>query len=100
MSLRDMYDEAVRKNAQLQATIDQANETIAQHESGEAMKLMREQRDILWLFAHECAQWSHTCRCGYHAEYAIKNAGLEESLDNSIGHVDPKLALLLVNQQY
>lgn len=85
-----------RECRQLREDVAATASALARHESGEALARMREQRDLLWLFARQCWRWSHTCQCGHQAIVAIEKAGLggQNSEDLAAG-IEPKLALLL-----
>lgn len=96
MSMREKIDRLEGECAELRETVARAAAMLAQHESGESLARMREQRDLLWLFARQCWRWSHTCQCGHQAIAAIEKAGLggQNSEDLAAG-IEPTLALRL-----
>ena len=71
-------------------------------ESGEVLAKLREQRDVLWLFARNCRLWAHDCQCDSRALDAMAAAGLmdkfgdlEHGMAAEVSSIDPRLALRL-----
>ena len=96
MHMRDKIAVLERECRELREAVDKAVANVARHESGEELSRMREQRDLLWLFARQCFRWSHTCQCGYQALNAIKAAGLGgHDEDKRVAEIEPHLALRL-----
>lgn len=94
--MRETINRLERECEEYRHTIARAAESLAQHESGEALARMRAQRDLLWLFARRCARWAHTCQCGYRANEAMEKAGLGgQDSEELASRIDPKLALRL-----
>ena len=93
---QDKIDRLEREAEKLRETVARAASIIARHESGEAIVHMREQRDLLWLFARQCESWAHTCQCGYRAGHAMDKAGLGgQDSEKLVALIDPRLALRL-----
>ena len=92
--MREQIGQLERECEEYRNTIARAAESLAQYESGEALTRMREQRDLLWLFARRCAGWAHTCQCGFRATEAMEKAGLGgHDSEDLAARIDPKLAL-------
>ena len=96
MNMRERIVRLERECEEYRMTIAHAAESLAQYESGEALARMREQRDLLWMFARHCSRWAHTCQCGHRANDTMEKAGLGgQDSEDLAARIDPKLALRL-----
>ena len=97
--LQAKVDRLERENDALRDELAIAARRLADHESGDALAAMRQQRDVLMLFARQCEQWASSCQCGFQATRALEAAGLtDDQCDRAISACAPELALRLLRR--
>jgi hypothetical protein len=97
MNMRERIELLQRERDNLLREVEALEKDLDLHESGQALTAMREQRDLLWLFARQCSRWAHTCQCGHRAADALESAGLywPNGDKEQVAEIDPTLALRL-----
>lgn len=85
-----------RENAELREALERAEQSLSQHESGDAFKSLKTQRDILLMFARSCERWAPV-DIGARANAAMDIAGLgDRNGDLALKNADSLLAVQLL----
>jgi hypothetical protein len=98
MGMREQIYLLEQEREKLLRGVESLKKELDLYRSGKALTAMREQRDLLWLFARQCSRWgADTCQCGHRAADALESAGLHwpSGDKEQVARIDPTLALRL-----